>query len=109
MWLTRKKYREEANEYGYIEANLWTGIGRARSGCGAALVGSTDQVMSKIESYKKMGIKSFIFVWVSTFARSEHFGTKSTAKGLETCSLPEEYGRVPVATPNTPLGNGERK
>lgn len=39
--------RELADKYGYIEPNLWTGVGRARSGCGAALVGSTDQVLSK--------------------------------------------------------------
>jgi len=32
---------------GYIEPQLWTGIGRARSGCGAALVGSVDQVLSR--------------------------------------------------------------
>ena len=55
------KNRELADEYGYIEPNLWTGIGRARSGCGAALVGSADHVLSKIEGYKKMGIRAFIF------------------------------------------------
>ena len=104
----QKKNIEEANEYGYIEPNLWTGIGRARSGCGAALVGSTDQVISKIESYKKMGIKSFILSGYPHLQESEHFGTK-VLPSLETCSLPVEYGRVPVATPDTPLGNGERK
>ncbi|MGB2574429.1 MAG: LLM class flavin-dependent oxidoreductase, partial [Henriciella sp.] len=34
------KARELADKYGYVEPHLWTGIGRARSGCGAALVGS---------------------------------------------------------------------
>ena len=37
--------RDLADEYGYVESGLWTGVGRARSGCGAALVGSTGQVM----------------------------------------------------------------
>jgi alkanesulfonate monooxygenase len=55
------KNRELADKYGYIEQNLWTGVGRARSGCGAALVGSTDQVLSKINEYEKMGIRAFIF------------------------------------------------
>ena len=32
------KNREVADEFGYIEPNLWTGVGRARSGCGAAIV-----------------------------------------------------------------------
>jgi alkanesulfonate monooxygenase len=47
--------RELADQFGYVEPHLWTGIGRARSGCGAALVGSVDQVMSKIEEYQRWG------------------------------------------------------
>ena len=31
--------REGASDDGYAEANLWTGVGRARSGAGAAIVG----------------------------------------------------------------------
>lgn len=49
----------EAND-GYIEDNLWTGIGRARSGCGAAIVGDPDQVLAKIEAYRSVGIDAFI-------------------------------------------------
>jgi alkanesulfonate monooxygenase len=45
---------------GYIEANLWAGIGRARSGCGAAIVGDPDQVLAKLNAYERMGIRSFI-------------------------------------------------
>lgn len=52
--------REVADDEGYVEANLWTGIGRARSGCGAALVGDPDQVLAKLEAYAEMGIESFI-------------------------------------------------
>ena len=43
-----------------MEPGLWTGIGRARSGCGAALVGSVDQVMTKLERYQRMGIRAFV-------------------------------------------------
>ena len=32
----QSKNREISDKYGYIEPNLWTGVGRARSGCGAA-------------------------------------------------------------------------
>lgn len=52
--------RESAASDGYAEANLWTGIGRARSGCGAAIVGDPDQVLVKLEAYRSLGIESFI-------------------------------------------------
>ncbi len=52
--------RENAAEDGYAEANLWTGVGRARSGCGAAIVGDPDQVLAKLKSYQAMGIDAFI-------------------------------------------------
>lgn len=101
------KARELADKFGYSEPGLWTGVGRARSGCGAALVGSTDQVMSKIEAYQKMGIRAFIFSGYPHIDECRHFGTK-VLPNLKTCSLPEVYGRVPASTPMTPLGAGER-
>ena len=52
--------REGASDDGYAEANLWTGIGRARSGCGAAIVGDPDQVLAKLQAYQAMGIDAFI-------------------------------------------------
>jgi alkanesulfonate monooxygenase len=51
--------QSEAND-GYLEDNLWTGIGRARSGCGAAIVGDPDQVLAKINAYRAVGIEAFI-------------------------------------------------
>ena len=52
--------REGAGDDGYAEANLWTGVGRARSGCGAAIVGDPDQVLAKLNRYRDMGIEAFI-------------------------------------------------
>ncbi|OYY73059.1 LLM class flavin-dependent oxidoreductase [Sphingomonas sp. 28-63-12] len=52
--------RENAADDGYAEANLWTGVGRARSGCGAAIVGDPDQVLAKLNDYRAMGIEAFI-------------------------------------------------
>ncbi len=52
--------RESADSDGFAEANLWTGIGRARSGCGAAIVGDPDQVLNKLKAYEDLGIESFI-------------------------------------------------
>ena len=97
-----------ADSAGYIEPHLWTGIGRARSGCGAALVGSVDQVLSKIERYMKMGIRAFIFSGYPHLQECEIFGTK-VLPHLKTCSMPQVYGRVPSQTPATPLGTGLRR
>lgn len=52
--------REQAAGDGYAEENLWTGIGRARSGCGAAIVGNPDQVLAKLKAYQEVGIEAFI-------------------------------------------------
>lgn len=52
--------REAAGDEGFVEENLWTGIGRARSGCGAAIVGDPDQVLAKLEAYRELGIETFI-------------------------------------------------
>jgi alkanesulfonate monooxygenase len=53
--------RAAAHEDGFIEPSLWTGIGKARSGCGAAIVGTPQQVIEKIQRYQSMGIEAFIF------------------------------------------------
>ena len=100
--------RELADQFGYTERHLWTGIGRARSGCGAALVGSADQVLSEIEEYRRMGIRAFIFSGYPHYDEAMHFG-KRVMPGLKTCSLPHVYGRVPASMPATPLGNGDRR
>ena len=102
------KNRELADLEGYVEPHLWTGVGRARSGCGAALVGSTDQVLTEIENYKKMGMRAFIFSGYPHLDECESFGNRVLPQ-LETCSLPHLQGRVPANVPQTPLGAGVRK
>ncbi|MGN6496798.1 MAG: LLM class flavin-dependent oxidoreductase, partial [Tsuneonella sp.] len=52
--------RGAAGGDGFVEDNLWTGIGRARSGCGAAIVGDPDQVLAKLRAYQAEGIEAFI-------------------------------------------------
>ena len=104
----QSKNRELADEEGFIEPYLWTGVGRARSGCGAALVGSVDQILSEIHDYMKMGIRAFIFSGYPHMQECEIFGTKVLPQ-LKTCSLAQEYGRVPNQTPATPLGVGDRR
>ena len=52
--------RDQADDEGFIEPNLWTGIGRARSGAGAAIVGDPDQVLAKLQAYAELGMEAFI-------------------------------------------------
>jgi alkanesulfonate monooxygenase len=52
--------RDSADDEGYAEPNLWTGIGRARSGAGAAIVGDPDQVLAKLRAYQDLGMQAFI-------------------------------------------------
>ncbi len=52
--------RQAASGDGFVEDNLWTGIGRARSGCGAAIVGDPDQVLAKLNAYRALGMEAFI-------------------------------------------------
>jgi alkanesulfonate monooxygenase len=102
------KNRDLADMEGFVEPHLWTGVGRARSGCGAAIVGSTDQVLSELEAYQKMGIRAFILSGYPHMEECEHFGTRVMPQ-LNTCSLPQAYGRQPSTNPLTPLGAGERR
>lgn len=52
--------RDSADLEGFVEDHLWTGIARARSGCGAAVVGDPDQVLAKLRAYQELGIDAFI-------------------------------------------------
>ena len=65
--------RETATDDGYVEPNLWTGIGRARSGCGAAIVGDPDQVLAKLLRYRELGIETFILSGYPHAAECDRF------------------------------------
>ncbi|MDG1366186.1 MAG: LLM class flavin-dependent oxidoreductase [Acidimicrobiales bacterium] len=56
----QNELRAGADDDGYVEANLWTGVGRARSGAGAAIVGDPDQVVAKLQAYQDVGVDAFI-------------------------------------------------
>ncbi len=56
----QNELRELADAAGYAEPNLWTGIGRARSGAGAAIVGDPGQVLAKLRGYADLGMEAFI-------------------------------------------------
>jgi alkanesulfonate monooxygenase len=58
--LRQGELRDLADDDGFVEPNLWTGIGRARSGAGAAIVGDPDQVLAKLRAYADLGLEAFI-------------------------------------------------
>ena len=65
--------RQEADPDGFAEPNLWTGIGRARSGAGAAIVGDPDQVRAKLDAYREVGIDAFILSGYPHLPECERF------------------------------------
>ena len=99
--------RALSQDDGFAEPNLWTGIGRARSGCGGAIVGNPDQVLAKIQRYMDMGIRAFIFSGYPHASECKLFANYVLPK-IKTFSMPEAQGRRPQYTPRTPLGAGVR-
>ena len=65
--------RDGADDDGFVEDHLWTGIGRARSGAGAAIVGDPDQVLATLQAYRDVGIDSFILSGYPHRAECERF------------------------------------
>jgi alkanesulfonate monooxygenase len=65
--------REGADDDGYAERHLWTGVGRARSGAGAAIVGDPDQVRATLEAYREAGIDAFILSGYPHLGECERF------------------------------------
>ena len=99
----QNELRAEADEDGYIEPFIWSGIGRARSGCGSAIVGTPDQVLEKIKRYTEMGIRAFIFSGYPHLDECELFG-QHVLPQLKTCQLGVEQQRR-IEDPGTPLSH----
>ncbi len=103
----QSEMRDAADLDGFVEDHLWTGIGRARSGCGAALVGDPDQILAKIKRYIDMGIRAFIFSGYPHIDECKLFA-KYVLPKIKTISMPEVQRRTPTMLPQTPLGGGKR-
>jgi len=100
--------RDKSNKDYFAEPHLWTGIGLARSGCGAAIVGDPDQVFNKMKRYMDMGISSFILSGYPHEKECKLFA-KYVLPKFKNIHLPEIFGRFPKKEPNSPLANGLRK
>jgi len=103
----QKEMRDQSADDGYVEPNLWTGIGKARSGCGAALVGNPDQIVEKLNRYMDMGIRSFILSGYPHIDECNRFAELVLPR-LKTVSLLQEQGKLYKNEPVTPLAAGVR-
>ena len=56
----QSELRAVADDDGYLEQHLWTGVGLARSGAGIAIVGDPEQVSGKLLELRDAGIGTFI-------------------------------------------------
>lgn len=102
--LHQKELRENSDRDGFAEEHLWTGIGLARSGCGAALVGNPDQILLKINRYMDMGIRSFILSGYPLQEESD-LVKKYILPYLPNEKLAKIWKRIPDSPPVTPLTN----
>lgn len=100
--------RRIADDEGYAEPHLWTGIGRARSGCGCALVGDPDQIRARLERYVAMGFRAFILSGYPHAQECELFA-RYVLPSLTRGKLARAQARIPASLPLTPLGAGPRR
>lgn len=56
----QRELRDDADAEGYVARHLWTGVGRARSGAGVAIVGDPDQVGGTLRELAHAGVRAFI-------------------------------------------------
>ena len=90
----------------WLEPQLWSGVGLARSGCGSAIVGDPDQVLAKLRRYMDLGIRAFILSGYPHLDECDLFA-RHVLPRLPTCRLNERQGRR-VADPVTPLTTAPR-
>lgn len=101
----QNEMRKEADDNGFVEPILWTGIGQARSGAGGALVGAPEQILVQLNRYMDMGIRAFIFSGYPLIEECAYFG-KLVLPHLPNVRLGDVQGRRPTVTPETPLTHG---
>ncbi len=100
--IRQDEFRKTADEEGYTEDILWTHIGKVFSGCGSGLVGSADQIITKLNRYMDMGFRAFIFSGFPLIEEANHFA-RLVLPHLPNVSLPRLQQRIPDDTPVTPL------
>jgi alkanesulfonate monooxygenase len=105
--LRQDALRAQADAEDFIEDHLWSGIGRARSGCGSAIVGDPDQVVAKLNRYMDMGMRAFVLSGYPHLEECELFA-KHVLPRLPQVRLNVQQQRL-VADPITPLTTAPRR
>ena len=82
--------RKQADSEGYIEPLVWSQVGKVFSGCGSALVGSGDQVVSKLNDYMDIGFRAFIHSGFPLVEEANYFGELVLPK-MNVVSLRKNY------------------
>lgn len=93
--LRQDELRQTADDEGFVEPLLWTEIGKARSGCGAALVGTPEQILQKLNRYMDMGVRSFILSGYPLIEESQLFA-KYVLPHLPNVKFSELQGKIQV-------------
>lgn len=104
--IRQDELRETADEDGFVEEVLWTHIGKVFSGCGSGLVGSADQIITKLNRYMDMGFRAFIFSGFPLIEEANYFADL-VLPHLPNVSMPRLQNRIPDETPVTPLTTAE--
>lgn len=94
----QNELRAGADAEGFAEPLLWTGINQARSGAGAALVGSREQIIAKLNRYLDMGLRAFIFSGYPLLAEANWFA-RLVLPHLPNVSLARLQHRIPDLPP----------
>jgi alkanesulfonate monooxygenase len=105
--LRQDALRTQADDEGFIEEHVWSGIGRARSGCGSAIVGDPDQVVAKLNRYMDLGMRAFILSGYPHHEECDLFA-KYVLPRLPQVRLNVQQRRL-VPDPMTPLTTGVRR
>ncbi|TBU97540.1 LLM class flavin-dependent oxidoreductase [Phytopseudomonas dryadis] len=59
-----------------VSPNLWAGVGLVRGGAGTALVGSYDEVVERLEEYRRLGVSSFTLSGYPHLEEALHLGSE---------------------------------
>ena len=89
--------RKQADSEGFIEPLVWSYVGKIFSGCGSALVGSGEQVASKLHEYMDIGFRTFIHSGFPLIEEANYFG-KLVMPKMNVVSLKEHYQKEQLVT-----------
>ncbi len=89
--------RKNADSEGFIEPLVWSSVGKVFSGCGSALVGSGEQVASKLHEYMDIGFRAFIHSGFPLIEEADYFG-KLVMPKMKVVSLNEQYQKQQLVT-----------